>query len=113
MKQHQFLDLIAASQTTIKQELLDKHPESKYQLLMLSRSFDLLKHYINQQQQTEKDRKLALEEYFHLPIQHHDAGIEHLCEQLRHHTEPQQLALLNRLNQADLSITHPKVVKHD
>ena len=112
MKQQQFLDLIEASQTTIKQELLDKHPESKYQLLMLSRSFDLLKHYITEQYQSEQQSKIALADYFHMPITNLDDGIEHLCEHLRHHIEPHHLELLQQLNRADLKITHPKVIKH-
>ena len=112
MNQQQFLDLIHASQTTIKEDLLAKHPESKYQLLMLSRSFELVKLYLSQQSQYQQDTSKALEAYFQLPILDIEEGIQHLCQDLRHQPQAHTLETLQRLNQADLMISHPKAIKN-
>jgi len=56
MNQSQILQLIDASQATLKHELQVKHPESKYHLLMLQRSFQLLKNYIEVAAQNEQQR---------------------------------------------------------
>lgn len=112
MNQQQFLDLIQASQTTLKHELMTKHPESKYQLLMLSRSFELVKQYLIQQNQHQKLTADALQNYFQLPISSLEEGLTHLCEDLRQQHQTHALETLQRLNQADLRITNPKAVKH-
>lgn len=112
MKQQDFLDLILASQTTLKQELLPKHPESKYQLLMLQRSFDLLAHYIVQAEAYHNENLNALQQYFQMPIEDVQEGIQQLAEELRLQVKSETLNTLRRLNQADLSISHPKVLKH-
>ena len=110
MKQQQILDLIQASQTTIKQDLLQAHPDSKYQLLMLSRSFDLIKHYISEQQQAQQLSRHSLEQYFSLPILDLEEGIRHLAQDLRHQLPSDALTTLQKLNEADLMITHPKLI---
>ena len=43
MNQQKILELIQASQATLKHELMPKHPESRYNLLMLQRSFEIVK----------------------------------------------------------------------
>lgn len=112
MKQQDFLDLILASQNTIKQELIHKHPESKYQLLMLQRSFDLLRHYIVQADDYEAKNLAALQQYFQMPVNNVQEGIKQLSEDLRTEHNPQVLATLRQLNQADLNISHPKVLTY-
>lgn len=113
MKQQDFLDLILSSQTTIKQDLLPKHAESKYQLLMLQRSFELLRHYLTQQHSYQQERQHALTTYFQMPVEDIEEGIKQLAQELRHEANPKVLKTLRQLNCADLAISHPKVIKND
>ena len=111
MKQDDFLALIAASQTTIKQDLLNKHPESKYQLLMLSRSFDLIKQYLLQQDDYDAQNQMILSAYLNEIIANIEEGKVALSQSLRHQYQPESIEALKQLNKADLKITHPKAVK--
>ena len=115
MKQQDFLDLIKASQTTIKQDLLPHYPESKYALLMLIRSFDLLREHIVQQESYQHKYQQALTDFFRMPILNIDEGIQTLCKEIREDQDlpvEQVLQTLRHLNQADLSISHPKVAQN-
>lgn len=109
MNQHDFIALIEASQTTLKQELLNKHPESKYQLLMLTRSFDLLKQYISHAQNYDETYQTALDDYLG-SSQAIATGLDEMCSKLRTEIDENALKTLRTLNQADLKITHPKLL---
>lgn len=110
MNQQDFIALIQASQTTLKEELLVKHPELKYDLLMLVRSFDLLKNYISKSDDYYKTYQSALNSAS-AKDEDIEQSIAQLCSKLRDEISEEDLSLLRQLNQADLSITHPKLVE--
>ena len=109
MNQQDFIALIQASQSTIKEELLLKHPESKYDLLMLVRSFDLLKNYIQQANQHQAIYQDTLKNALG-DDQEIDQSLEQLCAKLRQDICENDLEILRKLNNVDLSISHPKLV---
>ena len=110
MKQQDFIALIEASQTTLKQDLLIKHPESKYQLLMLLRSYELLKQYILQAKQYDHEYTTTLNQCLNSE-QSITSNLENLVDSLRDNIDPNMLLLLRTLNNADLKITHPKLIE--
>lgn len=104
MNQAQILQLIDASQATLKHELQVKHPESKYHLLMLQRSFQLLKNYIEVAVQNEQQRLEIFQNYFHFPVHDPEQGTEQLCAEMAKQSDLQALELLQQLNQLDLNM---------
>ena len=105
MNQAQILQLIDASQTTLKHELQVKHPESKYHLLMLHRSFQILKNYIEVVAQNEQQQLDIYQNYFHFPVNDLEQSTEQLCSDMRKKFDIQALEALEQLNQLDLNIT--------
>ncbi len=105
MNQAQILQLIDASQTTLKHELQVKHPESKYHLLMLHRSLQILKNYIEVVAQNEQQQLDILQNYFHFSVNDLEQSTEQLCSEMRKQLDIQALEALEQLNQLDLNFT--------
>lgn len=105
MNQTQILQLIEASQATLKNELVSKHPESKYHILMLQRSFQLVKNYIESAAQNEQQQLKILQDYFQFPVQDLEQSTEQLCAEMAKQSDLQALQLLQQLNQLDLNMT--------
>ena len=105
MNQSQILQLIAASQEMLRHELQSKHPESKYQLLMLQRSFQILKNYIENARVNEKQQQDIFEQYFHFPVYDIEQSSEQLCAEMRKAYDSQALDILKQLNQLDLNVS--------
>ncbi|RSO58810.1 hypothetical protein EA756_06385 [Acinetobacter lactucae] len=113
MKQQKILDLINASQALIKSDLLPNSATHKYQLLMLIKTFEILRAYIEQGESLVARENGILQDYFHFPIQNFEDAFAQLCSDLREdvHIENVQ-QLLQDLNREDLKITEPKKVSH-
>ena len=105
MNKDYILQLIDASQVTLKQELLVQHPESKYQLLMLHRSFQILRHYIEMGTQNEQQQLQILQDYFQFPIHDVAQSTAQLCVEMQKRSDLQALQVLTQLNQLDLNIS--------
>lgn len=112
MNQEKLLMLIQASQDCLKHELIPKHSESKYELLMLLRSFDLLKQYITHAAQQDQSIQATLHEIYGVPITNIEEGLQHLSQDLRQDYQIDWYNYLVKLNRAELAITHPEELKH-
>ena len=104
MDQQKILELIQASQTTLKQELLPKHTESRYNLLMLQRSFEILKHYVEVQEHIQSKQLEIFQQHFKFPVNDTVQGMEQLCHELRAEFDADTLNVLQQLNQLELDI---------
>lgn len=105
MNQEQILQLIEASQATLKYELQAKYPESKYHFLMLQRSLQILKNYIECSAQQEQQQLEIYQNYFNFPVDDIEQSTEQLCREMRSQFDLQALTILKQLNQLDLNIT--------
>ena len=104
MNQSQILQLLDAGQATIQQELLSKHPESKYSLLMLQRSLQIVKNYLEVVAQNERRQLDILENYFQFPIDDVEQSQQQLCADMHKQFDRQALQVLHQLNQLELNI---------
>ncbi|WP_104503872.1 MULTISPECIES: hypothetical protein [Acinetobacter] len=104
MNQERIIQLIEAGQSLLKHELQLKHPESKYSLLMLQRSFQILKNYIESQSEQEQKQLDIYQNYFHFPITNAVQSADQLCVEMRENFDMQALAVLEQLNQLELEI---------
>ncbi len=112
MKQQKFIDLINASQTTIKDELLP-NTYNKYQLLMLMRSFELLKCYVLEEERYNSNTNYLLQQLFEIPIADNEEALKLLSRNIREGNKDTNLvAVLEALNNEELKFTNPKVAKH-
>lgn len=105
MNQAQILQLIEASQAMLRHELQTKHPESKYQLLMLQRSFQILKNHIENARSNEIMKQEVYEDYFKFPVSNIQQSDELLCAEMRKNYDSQALGILKKLNQLDLNVS--------
>lgn len=113
MKPQKIVDLINASQGIIKNQLLANSMNNKYDLLMIIRSFDLLKSYIQQIAHHDHSINELLENALGLPIPDTNQGLKELCQNIRNNQPPENvMALLHSINQQELKITNPKAVEH-
>lgn len=113
MKQHAFIDLIETSQTVIKQDLLP-NSDDKYSLLMIMRSFELLKNYILEQETHASNIHKILEPASDMPIENNEQALALLSQNIREGKKISNLfMILESLNNEVLKITDPKVVNHD
>lgn len=104
MNQTQILQLIEASQATLKHELQAKHPESKYHLLMLQRSFQILKNYIEVAAQHEQQQLDIYQDYFQFPVSDAEQSNEQLCLSMQKQFDAKAFAVLQQLNQLELNM---------
>lgn len=113
MKQHKFIDLIETSQTVIKQDLLP-NSDNKYNLLMIMRSFELLKNYILEQETHASNIHQILEPVSDMPIENNEQALALLSQNIREGKKISNLfTVLESLNNEALKITEPKVAKYD
>lgn len=105
MNQEKILQLIEASQATLKHELQLKHPESKYNILMLQRSFQIVKNYIENLAEKQQRQLDLYQDYFQFPVSDLEQSTEQLCTEMRKQFDRQALEMLEQLNQLDLAIT--------
>ncbi|MEG0652503.1 MAG: hypothetical protein RR479_09800 [Acinetobacter sp.] len=111
MKPQKIIDVINASQAIIKSELLANTTTQKYELLMLNKSFEILRAYIEQGEGLLAREKGILQDYFQFPIHNFEDALAQLCSDIRDdaHIENVQ-QLLQDLNKEELKITEPKRV---
>lgn len=107
MNQHKILELIQASQATLKHELMPKHPESRYDILMLQRSFEILKNYIAVQEELKAKQLEIFQSHFKFPVDDTAQSVEQLCRELRQKCDMESLVVLNQLNQLELDVVAP------
>ncbi len=112
MNKEKLLMLIQASQDCLKHELIPKHGDSKYELLMLLRSFNLLQHYLMQSEQQDQSIKDTLHEVYGVPISNIEEGLQHLAQDLRREYQADWYGHLVKLNRAELAITHPEELEN-
>ena len=113
MKQQTFIDLIETSQTVIKNELLPTS-DNKYSLLMVMKSFELLKSYLLEQENHTLSINKILQPVFDAPIVDNQEALALLSHNIREGKQsPNLFAILESLNNEALKITDPKVAKHD
>lgn len=112
MKQQKFIDLINTSQAIIKTELLPT-AHNKYQLLMIMRSFELLKGYILEKESYTSNVNHLLQQSFELPIADNPEALQLLSRNIREGNQDTKLfTTLEALNNEELKITNPKVAKN-
>lgn len=105
MNQQKILELIHASQSTLKHELLVKYPEAKYDVLMLLKSMSIIEKYMIQAQSQEQEKLELLKNYFKFPVENLDHSMQQLCAEIRTDFDFNTLEVLKQLNQLDLKIT--------
>lgn len=110
MKEQKIIDLINASQAVIKSELLPQMNQNKYDLLMLLKSFEVLRAYILQKDGFAQRSTGILQDYFHFPIKDDQEAMAQLCSDIREgiHIE-HVLELLEELNEEELKLIESKV----
>ena len=112
MKQQTFIDLIETSQAVIKTELLPI-ADNKYNLLMIMKSFELLKSYILEQENCASNINEILQSAFDAPIADNQEALVLLSQNIRaSKQDPNMFNILESLNNEALKITNPKVAKH-
>lgn len=113
MKQQTFIDLIETSQTVIKDELLPTS-DNKYSLLMVMKSFELLKSYLLEQENHALSINKILQPVFDITIIDNQEALTLLSHNIREGKQvPNLFAILESLNNEALKITDPKVAKYD
>ena len=113
MKEQKIIDLIRASQAIIKSELLPQMSQNKYELLMLLKSFEILRAYILQQEAFSQHSTGILQDYFHFPIKDAQEAMVQLCSDLREGVQiGNVLELLEALNAEELKVIESKAA-HD
>lgn len=113
MKQQTFIDLIETSQTVIKNELLPTS-DNKYSLLMIMKSFELLKSYLLEQENHASNIHKILEPVSDMPIEDNEQALALLSQNIREGKKISNLStVLESLNNEVLKITDPKVANHD
>ena len=113
MKKQKILDVINASQTLIKSDLLPNSATHKYELLMLIKSFEILRAYIEQGEGLVAREKGILQDYFHFPIQNFEDAFAQFCTDLREDVYIENVQqLLHDLNREELKITESKKTSH-
>ena len=105
MNQQKIMELIHASQTTIKVELMQKHPESKYNLLMLLRSLSIIEKHVRLSAEQQQQQLTILADYFKFPVSDAQQGLEQLSKEMRHQQQMPLPEVLKQLNQLDLNLT--------
>lgn len=112
MKQQKFIDLINASQAIIKTELLPNNHD-KYQLLMLMKSFELLKCYVIEEENYNSNINYLLQQLFEIPIADNEEALQLLSRNIREgNKDTNLLAILEALNNEELKFTNPRVAKN-
>ena len=104
MNQQKILELIQASQTTLQHELMPKHPESRYNLLMLQRSFEIFKNYIELSGHAQAKQLDLFQQHFQFPIQDAEQSMEQLSQDMRTAFQPDAFAILQQLNELEMSL---------
>ncbi|MFW6699103.1 hypothetical protein ACODTP_16495 [Acinetobacter pittii] len=113
MSEQKIIDLIKASQASIKNELLPQSGNQKYNLLMLMRSLEILQAYILQKDISTLHRSGIVQDYFSFPIKDVDEAIQLFISDIREGKQSDQaFEILKALNSEDLKITEPKAVQH-
>lgn len=113
MKQQKLIDLINASQATIKTQLLPEATKHKYELLMLIRSFELLKSYILQKDAYLSESRDVLQDQLQMPVADLDEALQALSSDIRlGKVDNNIMPVLQALNQAEFSLTEPKAKKN-
>lgn len=112
MKQDRYIDLINASQATIRNELLSTS-DKKYELLMILKSFELLKGYILEKGAYKFKVNRLLQDLFELPISDNQEALELLCLNIREGKNYSDISsILELLNNEDLKAINSKVAKN-
>ncbi len=113
MKAQKIIDVINASQAVIKSELLVNTTTHRYELLMLNKSFEILRSYIEQGEGLVAREKGILQDYFQFPIYNFEDALAQLCTDIRDGVHIDNLQqLLQDLNKEELKITEPKRASH-
>ncbi|WP_299188738.1 hypothetical protein [uncultured Psychrobacter sp.] len=113
MKQQTFIDLIETSQAVIKNELLPNSSD-KYNLLMLMKSFELVKNYILEQENYAENVNKILQPALDMPFVDNQKALTLLSQNIRDGKQiPNLFSILESLNDEALKITDPKAAKHD
>lgn len=112
MNTEKLLLLIHASQDCIKRQLMPEHSQSKYEYLMLLRSFELLAQYLRQSEQQQQAVQATLQQVYGVPIANLEEGLQHMAQDLRQHYHADWYGYLVKLNQAELTMTHPQERTH-
>ncbi|MFC3901351.1 hypothetical protein SAMN05421749_1013 [Acinetobacter marinus] len=113
MHAEKIIELINASQASIKSELLPNTSTHQYQLQMLIKSFEILKQYITHGSTLAMSEKKALERYFQFPIDNIDDARAQLCMDIREGSPIENIhVLLKSLNENELNITESKRASH-
>lgn len=112
MKEQKIIDLINASRAIIKSELLPQMNQNKYDLLMLLKSFEILRAYILKKEGFAQRSTGILQDYFHFPITDAQDAMAHLCSDLREGVQIDNvLELLEALNTEELNVIESKVAQ--
>ena len=104
MNQQKILELIQASQATLKHELMPKHSESRYNLLMLQRSFEIVKNYIESSEYAQTKQLDLFQQHFQFPVQDVEQSMEQLSQDMRTAFQPDAFAILQQLNELEMSL---------
>lgn len=112
MKKDKYIELINASQATIRDELLSTS-NKKYELLMILRTFELLKGYILEKEAYKLKVNKLLQDFFQLPISDNEEALELLCLNIREGGGYSDMfSILELLNNEDLKAINSKVAKN-
>ena len=113
MKEQKIIDLINASQAVIKSELLPQINQNKYELLMLLKSFEILRAYILNKEGFSQHSTGILQDYFHFPIKDAQEALVQLCSDLRENVQIDNvLELLEAMNTEEMKLVESKAAYH-